>query len=371
MVSAIISGHQSFAAPTSETDFHLSVPNKYSLDNPTYDFGGVKTGNKVEHIFILRNLTETPVILDRVSPSCECTGAVVLDDFNGKELRILPGASAKVKITLDTSKVDVGQISGGKVDKEILVYIAGQPIHPAATLHMTGRITNGIYAEPDNIGFGSVDCAKGVVNRISVIYEPLEYDKKYRLFPTPDTNVDVVLEKQITRPIDRSIVQTYKVSISPNAVIGPISGALSLQTDDNRQPVIRVPYTGWVRGRINAEPLNVSFGMIHSASALTDSSSRTRWILLIGNAANADYNTFWKNTKLVNPLRIDADLVIQGNSTDLNTHPPLVSDVDMKKTCWLRVRITKSVNPGRLSGAILLSFPDGERMKIPVYGTIQ
>jgi hypothetical protein len=44
-----------------------------SLDNAVYEFGTVKEGDKVEHVYSFTNTGKSPLIISNVSASCGCT----------------------------------------------------------------------------------------------------------------------------------------------------------------------------------------------------------------------------------------------------------------------------------------------------------
>jgi hypothetical protein len=44
-----------------------------SLDNDTYEFGVVKEGEKVKHVYEFTNTGKSPLIISNVSASCGCT----------------------------------------------------------------------------------------------------------------------------------------------------------------------------------------------------------------------------------------------------------------------------------------------------------
>src|SRR5690606_22831014 len=67
-----------------------------------YDFGTVKEGEIVEHVFKFTNTGKVPVILSQVSASCGCTTPDYTKD------PVLPGKEGEIKVSFD-SKGQVGQ----------------------------------------------------------------------------------------------------------------------------------------------------------------------------------------------------------------------------------------------------------------------
>lgn len=63
----------------------------------THDFGDIKQGDKVEHIFKFENTGTEPLILSNVSTTCGCTAS------NWPREPIAPGKAGEIKITFDSA----------------------------------------------------------------------------------------------------------------------------------------------------------------------------------------------------------------------------------------------------------------------------
>jgi len=72
-----------------------------SFEEDKYEFGIVKEGKVVEHVFKFTNTGTAPVILTQVSASCGCTTPEYTKD------PILPGKAGEIKVSFD-SKGQVG-----------------------------------------------------------------------------------------------------------------------------------------------------------------------------------------------------------------------------------------------------------------------
>lgn len=75
---------------------------KIEFGETVYDFGTVKEGEIVEHVFKFTNTGEAPVILSQVSASCGCTTPNYTKD------PILPGKEGEINVSFD-SKGQVGK----------------------------------------------------------------------------------------------------------------------------------------------------------------------------------------------------------------------------------------------------------------------
>lgn len=67
------------------------------FDDLNYDFGNVKQGENLEHVFKFTNNGEGVLVISSVQPSCGCTG-VVMDEKKEFE----SGEQGEIKITFNT-----------------------------------------------------------------------------------------------------------------------------------------------------------------------------------------------------------------------------------------------------------------------------
>lgn len=96
------------------------------FENSVYDFGTIKEGKVVEHIFKFKNIGNAPVILAQVSASCGCT----TPDYSKEP--ILPGKEGEVKVSFDSK----GQL--GKQQK--IVTVSSNAERSVTTVQLTGTV---------------------------------------------------------------------------------------------------------------------------------------------------------------------------------------------------------------------------------------
>lgn len=64
---------------------------------PNHDFGRVAEGEKLRHVFPVKNTGDAPLVIDSVSTSCGCTAAVI------KEKQVPPGGVTEIEVTFNTT----------------------------------------------------------------------------------------------------------------------------------------------------------------------------------------------------------------------------------------------------------------------------
>ncbi|MBE4947158.1 DUF1573 domain-containing protein [Chryseobacterium culicis] len=71
-----------------------------ALSENSFDFGKIKKGDKVEHVYEITNTGKNPLIISEVKPGCGCTAP----DFTKEP--IMPGKKGKVTLHFDSSSFD-------------------------------------------------------------------------------------------------------------------------------------------------------------------------------------------------------------------------------------------------------------------------
>ena len=69
---------------------------KLAVDNLKYEFGKVKEGDEITHVFKIKNEGTAELVIANVSPACGCTAS----DFTKT---LAPGAEGIVKLTVKTA----------------------------------------------------------------------------------------------------------------------------------------------------------------------------------------------------------------------------------------------------------------------------
>lgn len=81
-----------------------------ALSENHFDFGKIKKGDHVDHVYTVTNTGNNPLIIFSVKPGCGCTAP----DYTKEP--ILPGKSGKITLSFDSSNFD------GLVNKQAEVY---------------------------------------------------------------------------------------------------------------------------------------------------------------------------------------------------------------------------------------------------------
>lgn len=80
-----------------------------ALSENHFNFGDIKKGESVEHVYEVTNTGENPLIISKVQPGCGCTAP----DYTKEP--ILPGKKGKITLKFDSSSFDGTQIKQAEV----------------------------------------------------------------------------------------------------------------------------------------------------------------------------------------------------------------------------------------------------------------
>ncbi|WP_158826455.1 DUF1573 domain-containing protein [Mucilaginibacter lacusdianchii] len=97
------------------------------FDKEAYDFGKIKTGDKVTYEFKFTNAGKTPLIINDAVASCGCTKP----EYENKPIQ--PGEGGAIKVTFN---------SAGKVGlQDKMITITANTAPAQSVVHLTGEVT--------------------------------------------------------------------------------------------------------------------------------------------------------------------------------------------------------------------------------------
>lgn len=371
---------------------HISIVNPISA-SVAFDFGAVRSGDKVDHTFIIRNDGPGAFVLDHAQSSCDCTSAILMDQFGNGQPKLEPGQTAQVKATLDTSKISPSEIStleGSLVTKTIWVYVDGQQDHPAVVLRMQGHVTPGIAFDPPAVSFGSVSERTGVNGKVRVIYDADRYAEGKTAIVASDPRVNLKLIS--TKTTAGSTEQQYQVVIPPHAAVGNLSGIFTVVGAPGvASPVpasFTAPFAGEIVGDVHPEPLEATYGSVRAKdehgkplSAYEVAQSRVRWILLVNDGPNAAKNTgVWKQAQVKTDapwLRATLVEPPKPGVKPAKAAPVTPPDISARKPApgtvrWVRIELLPTAKSKTwLSANVTVTLANGEQILVPASGQIE
>jgi hypothetical protein len=99
---------------------------KIVFERDVYDFGKIKSGEKIQYDFKLKNTGKSPLIISDATATCGCTVPEI------PKAPILPGTEAVIKVIFDSSNKQ------GLQDK--VITITSNAVPNQTTVHIVGEI---------------------------------------------------------------------------------------------------------------------------------------------------------------------------------------------------------------------------------------
>jgi hypothetical protein len=339
---------------------------------------------EVSQVFTLFNANKTPLVVERLQPSCGCMTAL-LPQPTGKlagtkqssQLPLTLGSneSMQVKVT-----IHLDLLPAGPFNKSVSIYVQGVP-RPAAMLQLTGTLQPNVTLTPNVLDFGKVAVGTTPSLTLTATYGnrlkagiPLPRLVSHNPYVSITPLIDLPLQQPKPagkRPV-RPRIQRYRVTLKPGLESGSLTDTLDLLPAETSPgpgvPGVKVPahlaaalkqvtamIVGQVVGNVDAQPPVLAFGSVNPGRAYT------RQIVLRAKKAAA-----LQNVKLA---ANSSWLAVQLNSSGAIS-PLMAAGRAAEATRVVDVTLSGETPAGLLSSRITVTLNDGERLTIPVQAYI-
>ncbi|HAI74633.1 MAG TPA: DUF1573 domain-containing protein [Microscillaceae bacterium] len=115
---------QEYFPPMSEAE--LAAAPKILVENPTHDFGTIKLGDKVNHLFTYKNIGQNTLLIRKTKASCGCTAS------NPDKTTLNTNEAGSVSVTFDALAV-------GQQEKTITIF-SNDPKNASLTLTIKANV---------------------------------------------------------------------------------------------------------------------------------------------------------------------------------------------------------------------------------------
>ncbi len=203
-----------------------------------WDFGTVDQTKiaRVSHTFVLENVTDEVVLVDKVEAGCGC---IVASDY---PLEIAPHSSAGFPVTLNL----VGPPR--QLRKRVLVHLATSP-RSVRALGVVGVIdaSPAFYSAPSAVDFGTL----AIGETRSRVVKIARFDASAVMFARGVARSGAVSLKRAASADDRDSVVELTVSLDASRLrAGDFASTVLVQTDRPEHPDFEIP----IKARIAGEP---------------------------------------------------------------------------------------------------------------------
>lgn len=235
-------------------------------ESPIVDLGRLQKGERAATEFVLANRGNALLKIKSVQPACGCTVA----SFDAE---IAPGATGKVRATLDTTTL------AGGVAKTITV-LSNDPKTPRATLTLRAEIVAFVEVAP---GFARLLQVRTLPPQTAAVnlwsgdgtpFEVLEVRAPQPWIQASARRAEPA-ERRAGAPEEQWRVE---VSLAPEAPLGPLTDKLVVRTSHPQQGEVEIPLSGFVRPVLQPTPAVADFGTIGRAAQ-----DKSRFVLKLFN----------------------------------------------------------------------------------------
>jgi hypothetical protein len=208
------------------------------FEETTYDFGQVKEGIQVIHIFTFKNVGTATLVLGKIRTSCGCTAAVV------SEQEIPPGGQGEIKVTFDTKN------RRGKSHKTITVS-SNDPDQPNMQLSISGEILVDVDITPHYVNFGNIKRGEEHTKSVKVRFP---HDPTLRVTRVESLTEGITAKQGATKSDETEI----QIRVDRKAPVGRLSGRVKIHTTSPNKPTDVIMVVVHVMGEIMVEPSSLS-----------------------------------------------------------------------------------------------------------------
>jgi hypothetical protein len=232
-----------FASLIGFSGAEASAP-KIALQASEYDFGTIKQGEEVSHIFTFKNMGDADLIITDVKTSCGCTAAVT------SAKTIAPGSEGTLEVTFNSKGRQ------GRQAKTATIF-SNDPEKPSVAVRISGNINVGeqpqILIDPGTLDLGVLEpgetAARSITIRNSGTADLSIEDFVGRNYVTVKSdNQDV--PKRVIKPNESFQIE---VLATPANKAGIYQGYLQIRNNSARR-IVTVPLYGYISDKYMLKP---------------------------------------------------------------------------------------------------------------------
>lgn len=197
-----------------------------TVTEPTYNFGTITQGKKVQHNFVIRNSGDAPLHIKEVNVACGCTAA------KPSASQIAPGKSAEIQVVFDSASFS------GKVQKSVAV-ISNAGKAPNFVLNMEGNILEPLQYTPRQVSLGSLKSGGSKQATVSITNRDSAAVRILSVTLTSNTlQLKTSMKKSELKPGETG---TIELTFTPRPDAKVMSGYLHIITDSAHKKELTIP----------------------------------------------------------------------------------------------------------------------------------
>ena len=193
-----------------------------AVEEKSYDFGKVKEGTNVEHVFKIKNAGESEPVIERVRSSCGCTVA------QPTSKNLPPGGESEIKATFRTR-------GRQGMTRMTITVNSNDPVTPTLILSLRGEIETDVAVKPRSIWLGQLQKrAKGSADFTVEVSDPERIKIK-------SVKVENKAFKVKKLEGDAAGTAKYQLAFKGGAKLGAVSSRILVEYEGADRSPLRVP----------------------------------------------------------------------------------------------------------------------------------
>lgn len=210
-----------------------AAPPNLVLEPQRHDFGKVVEGERLTHVFVVKNTGGQPLEIASVRASCGCTAAVLAEKV------VPPGGSTRIEVTFDTRG------RRGRNHKTVTIS-SNDPDAGSTQLEFSAEVEALVAFEPPQVrlqaNHGETPAVEAWLTGKLAANAKLEFDR---------AALQGIAVEPIERPLDGGVQRGLRVKLATQK-IGSEHGKLTITTGLPEAPTIELGYSLQVRGNLTA-----------------------------------------------------------------------------------------------------------------------
>jgi len=210
------------------------------------DFGSVPRGPTLQHSFLLRNTTDSIVVIGNVRVSCGCVTASALKTV------LQPGEETSIAVSMDTTR-----FTGPKT---VTIYVPfEQPRVEETRLSVQANGRDDVSILPDTLAFGQISRGSSPTSTVRVTF--LGNGLTQIVSAQAESNYVQASVREVTRQ-GTEVAYEVTAKLRGDAPVGKWYTDIWLRSSDEGRARVRVPLTVEIEASLSVNPPAVTLGDI-------------------------------------------------------------------------------------------------------------
>lgn len=224
-------------------DLKSKSPARLQVKENHWSFGSVIVGDKLNHVFTLKNIGGKTLHIKGFEADCACTAAAP------SKTTLHPDETTHLKVSLDTTDRE------GKLIKQVAIF-SDDPVSPTTSVTVEADIFPLFTVTPKYIHFGSI--AKKTVT----VSSRREINLQIEQIESSTPRLSAVLSKTMAEGSD--VLQTVQVNVNGDIPIKPldVTETVTIHTNLQNHKEIQIPVRIHLGQQVTIQPAKLFFGVV-------------------------------------------------------------------------------------------------------------